>query len=200
MKTQEKTTKTARYGSRREQMPNFFFQLMTFLMRISDVLGKQSERNFKRLPIKAGQVVVDYGCGPARYIKKASETVGPNGKVLAVDIHPMAVKMAHEKIEQHQLQNVEVFQAKGYACAIPNNSVDVIYALDMFHMVEKPAELLAEFARMLKFQGYLIIEDGHQPRAKTLDKIHYSGLFAVCRQNKHHIICRFKETKCLPPV
>ncbi|WP_394706677.1 methyltransferase domain-containing protein [uncultured Draconibacterium sp.] len=46
-------------------------------------------------------MVVDYGCGPARYIKKASETTGPSGKVFAVDIHPTAVSNVNRKIEKH---------------------------------------------------------------------------------------------------
>ncbi len=200
METNQKTIGDIMTGTGHENIPNVFFRMMTFVMKITDVVGNHSNRNFKRLPLKKNQIVVDYGCGPARYIKNASETVGPNGKVLAVDIHPLAIKNVKQKIKEYGLKNVQAVQAQGYSCPIPNNSVDTIYALDMFHMVEKPLSLLSEFARMIKPQGIIIIEDGHQPREKTTQKIKNSGILCIYDQNKHHVVCKLKETKCLLPT
>ncbi|MDX8341108.1 methyltransferase domain-containing protein [Draconibacterium sp. IB214405] len=187
-------------GYGHENIPNIGFKLMEFAMKISDLFVGQSERNFSRLPLKEGQIVVDYGCGPARYVKNASETVGPNGKVFAIDIHPMAISNVNRKIEKHGLTNVEALQADGYSCALPNRIADVVYALDMFHMIEQPTELIRELARIVMFHGIIVIEDGHQSRAETLEKIKASGLLCVCSENKHHVVCKLKETKCLPPA
>jgi len=187
-------------GQGRENIPNLFFKLMSFAMKLRDVFARQSERNFSRLPIKKGQIVVDYGCGPARYIKNASEKVGPGGKVFAVDIHPMAISNVTRKIEKYRLSNVEAIQANGYTCALPNRIADVVYALDMFHMIEQPTELIRELARIVLFNGIIVIEDGHQPRELTLKKIKESGLLCIYSENKHHVVCQLKETKCLPPA
>ncbi len=187
-------------GRGHENISNTFFRMMEVAMKISDVFAGQSERNFSRLPLKAGQIVVDYGCGPARYIKNASETVGPNGRVFAIDIHPMAISNANRKIEKHGLTNVEAIQADGYSCALPNRIADVVYALDMFHMIEQPTELIRELARIVMFHGIIVIEDGHQPRELTIEKIKESGLLCICSENKYHVVCKLKETKCLPPA
>ena len=69
------------------------------------------------------------------------------------------------------------------------------YALDMFHMVKKPKELLAELARIVKTEGKIIIEDGHQPRSETLIKIEGAGLFTIPQQNKHHVVCNLSKDK-----
>lgn len=200
MKTTETNTESAKNCTSREQLPNIVFSMMRFIMKLNDIFRNQSEKNFRTLGLQQDQIVVDYGCGPARYVKKASETVGPKGKVYAVDIHPLAIKNVNQIKEKYSLQNVEAVLASGYSCNLPNRIADVVYALDMFHMIEHPTKLIEELARIVTYQGEIIIEDGHQPRSKTLKKINDSGLLCIYKQNKHHLVCKLKETKCLPPA
>jgi ubiquinone/menaquinone biosynthesis C-methylase UbiE len=195
MRTKKKTIGNVMTGTEHEHIPNLFFRMMTFTMKITDILGNQSNKNFKTLGLKENQVVVDYGCGPARYIKNASEAVGPKGKVIAIDIHPLAIENVNKQIKKYGLKNVEAVQADGYSCSIKNNTADVVYALDMFHMVEQPKKLLTELARIVKANGTVIIEDGHQARSKTISKIENSGLFTISNENKQHLVCTLKETK-----
>lgn len=192
METEKKTTRDQIHGKGREFIPNSIFRMMTFTMKTMDFFTQQSNKHFKTLGLKKNQVVVDYGCGPARYIKNASQAVGKNGKVYAVDIHPMAIQHVEKIISKHNLENVESVLAKGYSCPIPDNTSDVVYALDMFHMVRNPGELLYELARIVKPDGKVIIEDGHQPRKETMKKINSAGIFSVISQNKHHVVCRPK--------
>ena len=133
-------------GRNREVIPNMAFHAMTVFMNLMDLFAKRSSKNFKTLGLKPGQTVVDYGCGPARYIQNASDTVGESGKVIAVDIHPLAIKRVEEKIEKHGLKNVEAVLADGYNTSIAGGTADVVYALDMFHMIQEPKELLAELS------------------------------------------------------
>jgi len=197
METKKKTIGDVMTGTGREHIPNVFFSMMSFAMKLTDVFGNHSNKNFHTLDLQQGQVVVDYGCGPSRYVKNASETVGPKGKVFAVDIHPMAIDNVNKKIEKYNLKNVVAVRANDYSCSIKDNTADVVYALDMFHMIENPTELLTELARIVKPNGTVLIEDGHQPRSKTINKIEDSGLFTIFKQNKHHVVCTLKETKYL---
>jgi len=41
--------------------------------------------------------VLDYGCGPGSYIKPLLELVGCSGKIFALDIHPLAIKLTVQK-------------------------------------------------------------------------------------------------------
>lgn len=195
METKKNTANEVMHGKGREHIPNLFFRLMTFTMKTIDVFANYSKKHFKTLELKENQIVVDYGCGPARYIKNASEAVGPNGKVFAVDIHPLAIEGVNKKIKKYGLGNVTPLLVKGYNCSIPDKTADVVYALDMFHMVKKPKELLTELARIVKAEGKIIIEDGHQPRSETLRKIEGAGLFTISQQNKHHVICNLSKDK-----
>ena len=129
-------------GKNREAIPNIAFHIMTFTMKLMDIFLKYSRKNFKTLGLKPGQTVIDYGCGPARYIQVASNTVGQSGKVIAVDVHPLAIKKVKEKIEKYKLSNVEVVLAEKYKTPINTSAADIVYALDMFHMIEQPNEFL----------------------------------------------------------
>jgi len=179
-------------GNNRETIPNIAFRIMTAIMNLMDLFGKQSNKHFKTLDLKNGHTVIDYGCGPARYIRKASDTVGKAGKVIAVDIHPLAIKKVKEKIKRFNLENVETVLANGYNTSIASETADVVFALDMFHMIEQPKEFLKELSRLVKREGTIIIEDGHQPRSETLQKIENSNVLTITGENPVHVKCKKK--------
>ena len=177
-------------GKGREQIPNLFFRLMTYMMKITDLITNYAGKNIENLNIKPGQTVIDYGCGPARYIKDASRMVGPSGKVIATDIHPLAIKNVNDKIKKYKLSNVYATLANAYKTDIESGIADVVYALDMFHMIEQPKELLTELARLIKKDGRIIIEDGHQPRSETKTKIADSKILEIMRETKSFVECK----------
>ena len=177
-------------GKDRERMPNVAFHIMTGLMKLADLFVGRSAKNFLTLNLKPGQTVIDYGCGPARYVPRASQEVGESGRVIAVDIHPLAIKKVEAKIAKYNLANAEAVLASGYPTPIADEIADVVYALDMFHMVEHPAEFLSELSRLAKPDGTVIIEDGHQPRAETLKKIEAAAVLDVIEENRFHVKCR----------
>ena len=177
-------------GKKIESIPNIAFRIMTFVMTLVDLIENYSSKNFKTLDLKYGQTVIDYGCGPARYIEKASKTVGELGKVIAVDIHPLAIKNVKARIKKHQLKNVEAVLASGYTTTIDSKIADIVYALDMFHMIQQPDELLKELTRLIKDNGIIIIEDGHQSRNETKQKIENAGILNIIEETKSHMKCK----------
>lgn len=185
MKTSDKLM-----GKNRENIPNWAFKLMAFVMKVMDVFWNYSNNNFKTLGIQKGQTVIDYGCGPARYIRSISITIGNEGKLIATDIHPLAIKKVKEKIKRFKLQNTEAALSKEYNSPINNDTADVVLALDMFHMIQNPDALLNEFKRILKPDGIAIIEDGHQPREETKLKVMTNRNFEIIEENKNHIKCK----------
>jgi len=177
-------------GKNREAIPNFTFKAMTFIMKLMDVFGHHSLKNFKTLDLQPGETVIDYGCGPARYIEFASNAVGNTGRVIAVDVHPLAITKVKEKIEKLNLSNVEAVLTEKYTTPIDAKIADRVYALDMFHMIEQPKEFLKELSRLAKEDGTIIIEDGHQPRASTIQKIEKSGFLKIVQETRSHVKCQ----------
>jgi len=179
-------------GKGQESIPNFAFRAMAGVMKADDFFRNSSYKKFKTLGLKEGQTVVDYGCGPARYVEEASLAVGPNGKVYAVDIHPLAIENVKSIISTKDLSNVEAIQAIGYKTPLRANSIDMLFALDMFHMISSPEKLLSEFHRILSHKGMAIIEDGHQKRSETKEKINTTNLFIISEETNTHVKCHKK--------
>ena len=177
-------------GKNRELIPNAAFKAMTLIMKLMDIFGHYSRKNFETLGLKPGQTVIDYGCGPARYIEFASNAVGKAGSVIAVDVHPLAVAKVKGIIAKKKLSNVEAVLAIKYTTSIEAGTADIVYALDMFHMIEQPVELIKELSRLVKKDGTIIIEDGHQPRTDTIQKIENSGLVKIIQETKSHVKCQ----------
>jgi len=174
-----------------DRMPNWAFKMMAFMFNIGDLL-KSPDKRLRPFHLQKGQFVIDYGSGTGRYLKPASEQVGDNGLIYAVDIHELAIKAAHTQIAKHNLKNVKPIQTDGKTVNIPPQTADVIYALDMFHMVRDTDGFLKELNRLVKTNGMLFLEDGHQPREQAKEKVMSSGCWNIIAENKSFITCKPK--------
>jgi ubiquinone/menaquinone biosynthesis C-methylase UbiE len=170
-----------------EMMPGWGFHLMRMSWKVTDLFSDPS-KSLDQFQIQEGWHIIDYGCGPGRYIKKASKLVGQEGKVYAVDIHETALQCVRKSIKKNKLSNVYPIEANAYFAPIPENSADLIYVLDVFHMVSQPNLFLQELHRLLKTAGILILEDGHQKRQKTINKVLRSLLWEIQDQTPRHLV------------
>lgn len=60
----------------------------------------------------------------------------------------------------------------------------------MFHMIKNPTCFLKELNRLIKKDGVLIIEDGHQTRKKSKKKIIDSQIWQVIEETKRYLKCK----------
>jgi len=168
---------------------NIDFSLMSFMYKTSSLFNDPSKL-LDEFDINNGHIVIDYGCGPGRYIIKASTLVGETGKVYAVDNHKLAKKSIEKMILKENLRNVIPVLANGYSSEIKSDAADLIYALDMFHQIKHPQPFLEELNRLVKNTGMLIIDDGHQPREKTREKILNSGCWEILEEKESYLKCK----------
>lgn len=175
-------------GNEMERMPNIAFRAMSFLFKIRD-LFYPFEKRLRTFGIRAGSTVIDYGCGPGSYLRTASQLVGEEGRVYAVDVHELAIESVKRMVRKYDMRNVVPVLVNGYTCHIEDHVADLIYAVDMFHMIKDSGPFLRELHRLLKPDGTLIIDDGHQPREDTKRKIINSKLWTIVQETKDHLRC-----------
>jgi ubiquinone/menaquinone biosynthesis C-methylase UbiE len=180
--------KNVLFGNEVERMPDFAFRMMKIFFLIY-YFFKPAGKYLKTFGIKPGSTVIDYGCGTGAFIKDTSEMVGSGGIVYAVDVHEMAIESVERQIKKYNLTNVRAVLTDGKKTAIPDSSADLIYALDMFHMVKETGPFLNELCRITKHNGILIIEDGHQPRSLSKEKILGSGAWKIIGEEKRFLRC-----------
>jgi len=176
------------FGNEVERMPDFAFRIMKILFVIY-YFFKPAGRYLKKFGIKPGFTVVDYGCGTGACLRDASSMTGEKGFVYAVDVHELAISSVEELIARYSLTNIKPVLTDGKKTDIPGETADLIYALDMFHMVKDTGAFLKELNRIIKRDGILILEDGHQPRELSKEKLRVSGCWTVVEENRRFMKC-----------
>ena len=173
-----------------ERMSDTSFKFMNLAFNVMDFFFPYIDKRVKSFGILPGMTVVDYGCGPGRYTERFVKLVGETGKVYTVDIHEMALEAIRRKADKYGWHNVVPLLASGYDSGVPDHVADVVCALDMFFIIKQPTEFLAELRRIAKTDGLLIIDDGHQPRQATRQKILDSGLWNIVEETRDHLKCK----------
>ena len=172
-----------------DRMSNSGFRAMSVAFRVVDGFSSRVKRRVASLPIDRGMVVADYGCGPGRYTIPIGRRVGDGGRIYAIDVHLLALKSVCRRAGRSGLTNIVPVLANEYLTPVPDHCVDLVLALDMFHMVTDPSALLAEMRRITKPGGRLILEDGHSSRQTTLAKLHAAGGWDVAAETREHLLC-----------
>ena len=173
-----------------ERMSDTSFRLMNLTFQVIDFFSSYVKERSHSFDLQPGMCAVDYGCGPGRYTIQFAQMVGETGKVYAVDIQDLAIEGVRSKVKQYHLTNIQPVLSHGYNTGLPAAIADRIFALDMFFGIKHSAEFLAELKRLLKPDGLLIIDDGHQPREITRQKILTSGGWKIELDAKDHLECR----------
>ena len=161
---------------------DWHFRVMVWLYQLQDLFLNPRRRLEKMPIIKEGMVVVDYGCGPGRYTIPIAELVGPQGKVFAVDIQPLAVKAVKKKVERRSLPNVEAVLVDSFNTRIEPSSADMVLLVDTVHLIEDHDALFREIHRILKPDGLLFMDPGHMKIERVKQIVESTGLFTLVEQ------------------
>jgi arsenite methyltransferase len=106
-----------------------------------------------------GERVVDVGCGAGIDSLIAAKKVGPEGRVIGVDMTPAMLEKARQAANETGLANVEF--REGYAEALPVEEgwADVVISNGVLNLMPDKAAVLEEMSRVLKPGGRLQIGD-----------------------------------------
>jgi arsenite methyltransferase len=106
-----------------------------------------------------GERVVDVGCGAGIDSLIAAQKVGPDGRVIGVDMTPSMLEKARDAARESGLANVEFRQ--GYAEELPVDDgwADVVISNGVLNLMPDKTAALEEMSRVLKPGGRLQIGD-----------------------------------------
>jgi SAM-dependent methyltransferase len=110
-------------------------------------------------PINSGEIVVDVGSGSAFDSLIASKMVGPEGKVVGIDMTDEMLNKARTGAEAMGASHVEF--RKGFAenLPLPEGYADVVISNGVLNLTPDKVKTLSEWARVLKLGGRLYIGD-----------------------------------------
>ena len=161
---------------------NSHFRFMTLALKFRDVF-KPPRKVLEEANIKAGDTVLDFGCGPGSYSLAAARLVGTNGKVYSLDIHPMAIKSVKRRAMRRGLKNIEPVFSDGDT-GFPDKSMDVILVYDVFHEINEPEKFLFEMHRMLKEEGIVSLHDHHFTDEEIISGMTHGNYFQLAKKSQ----------------
>jgi len=109
--------------------------------------------------LRPSERVVDVGCGAGIDSLIAAKKVGPEGRVIGVDMTPDMLKKARQAAKEAGLENVEF--REGYAEELPieDEWADVVISNGVLNLMPDKSAALEEMSRVLKPDGRLQIGD-----------------------------------------
>ena len=111
---------------------------------------------------KAGDTVVDFGCGIANYTFPLSSVVQEKGKVYAVDTDQYILEHIRKKAERAGIRNIHVMSpTRDGHLEFADSSTDGVLIYDLIHSLGRRELVLAEFHRILKDGGILSVLPFH---------------------------------------
>jgi SAM-dependent methyltransferase len=126
---------------------------------------------WKLAGIRPGQAVLDVGCGPGYAAFDLAELVQAEGRVLGVDESPPFVAHVNAQARARGLSQLAAravdVQRLG-ELDLPQASFDLAYARWVLCFVERPADVVAGVARLLRPGGRFAIHDYFNYRAMTV--------------------------------
>lgn len=117
-------------------------------------------------PALTGMTVLDLGCGTGRDCYLLSSLVGPQGRVIGVDMTPEQLEIAVRHRDWHAERfghaNVEFLHGhieNLHSVGIADNSIDVVVSNCVINLSPEKPRVLAEIFRVLKPGGELYFSD-----------------------------------------
>jgi ubiquinone/menaquinone biosynthesis C-methylase UbiE len=132
---------------------------LALLPRDAVVLALGVGHPLGRAGLRAGETVLDLGCGAGIDTLLAAHRVGPGGKVIGVDMTPEMVSRARENAARAGLGNVEIRQGLMEALPVSDASVDVAISNGVLNLSTRKSRVLAETVRVLKPGGRVAFAD-----------------------------------------
>ena len=113
--------------------------------------------------VRPGMSVADIGAGEGYYTIRLANRVGPEGRVLAEDIFPEVRDKLAERVSRERLSNVSVRLGLPADPRLPENGLDRVLMIHMYHEIAQPYEFLWRLRPSLKPGGLVVVVDADRP-------------------------------------
>jgi protein-L-isoaspartate O-methyltransferase len=150
------------------------FQGMEWLERPEREKEENTSRLIKNMNLKPTDDIADIGAGSGYHVFKMASSV-TDGTIYAVDLQPEMLTAIQERKVSLRQDNIELVLGDEQSTYLPENSIDKILMVDVYHEFSFPVEMIQSMKKALRENGeiYLIeyrLEDPNIP-IKTIHKM-----------------------------
>lgn len=155
-------------------------------------LEGKGERVLRKIGIRKGQTVLDFGCGSGVYTVPVARIVSEEGIVYALDRDKRALDELMQRAELEGLRNIRRMNTSGEVeIRLDDESIDVVLLYDIFWYFPlsdpRLTKLLAEVYRISRRQALISVIPKHINSEQFKDKMENAG-FQLKKKNAETII------------
>jgi SAM-dependent methyltransferase len=153
-------------------------------------LGLGCGAPLEHLDLQAGEAVVDLGSGAGIDALIAARKVGPDGKVIGIDMTPEMLAAARKNAEAAKAEHVDFREGRLEDLPVEDASVDAVTSNCVINLVPDKAQVFSEIARVLRSGGRLVVSDivldGDLPDAIRDNVLAYVGCVAGAERRERY--------------
>ena len=116
--------------------------------------------------------IADIGAGSGYHVFKMAK-MAPQGMIYAVDIQDEMLAAMERKKDAGNIKNVSLIKGSEKSANLPENSIDKVLIVDVYHEMAYPKEMMASIKKARRPEGklYLIEYRGEDPKV-PIKKLH----------------------------
>ncbi len=148
------------------------FQGMQWLERSNREEEENTSKLLLDMAIEAGDTIADIGAGSGYHVFKMA-TMAHEGLVYAVDIQEEMLAALRKKKANGDSKNIVIVKGSEKSVNLPENSVDKVLMVDVYHEFNYPIEMIATVKKALRADGKLyLIEYRGEDASVPIKKLH----------------------------
>jgi len=139
------------------------YDLTTILFRAAGLRMKTyRSETIRELSLKSGDFVIELGCGTGLNFPLILEQIGPEGRLVGIDITPEMLEIAKEKVHKNGWKNVELIESDVANYEFPED-INAVLATGLFGYIPEYDQVIKSISSALATGGHVAILDGKQP-------------------------------------
>ncbi len=145
-----------------------FYDFTTILYRMIGLRMKAYRLlAIKKLSLNKGDCVVELGCGTGLNFPFLMERIGPEGRLIGVDLTQGMLDIARDRVGRSGWKNVELIQSDIADYDFPEE-INGVLATGVFGYIAEYDRVIEAASKAIVPGGHLVILDGKQPERLPL--------------------------------
>lgn len=132
------------------------YQGMGWLERSEREEEENTTKLIANMNIEAGDTIADIGAGSGYHVFKMAPKAS-DGLVYGVDIQQEMLDAMQEKKETTGIHNIKLIKGSEKSVNLPENSVDKVLMVDVYHEFSFPIEMIASIKKALRPDGQIYL-------------------------------------------
>ena len=148
------------------------YQGISWLERPEREKEENTSRLIKNIDISAGDTIADIGAGSGYHVFKMTP-LAEKGLVYAVDIQKEMLNAIRDQKKETGAKNIELIKGTEQSINLPENSVNKILMVDVYHEFNYPIEMMTSMHKALRKNGEIyLIEYRGEDETIPIKKLH----------------------------